>query len=128
MSSDDQAVVRSTKDSARGRPSRALDVALTIIFLIAHAFLFVLTMLVLGVLVMGTDPCGSQTCGDPSWVDRALALGFWAGIVIFLADLIITVFRLTRHVVAFVVPVGGCVAQVALGLGAAAMESMAGPV
>lgn len=67
-------------------------------------------------------------CGDPSWVDKAIGLRFWGGIVIFLADLIISVYRLARHNVAFVVPIIGCVAQLTLGIGAAAMESLAGPV
>ena len=38
------------------------------------------------------------------------------------------VIRLVRHKAAFFVPVIGCVAQVALAIGAAAMESTAGPV
>ncbi len=40
----------------------------------------------------------------------------------------IAAIRLVRHKVAFFVPVIGCVAQVALAIGAAAMESRAGPV
>ncbi|MEB3970264.1 DUF6264 family protein [Mycobacterium ulcerans] len=129
MSTDDLAPVHTGgAGSCRAKAHRAVNVTLTIALLVLHAFLFVVTMLVLGLLVMGTDPCGYQTCGDPSWVDKAIGLGFWGGIVIFLADLIISVYRLARHNVAFVVPIIGCVAQLTLGIGAAAMESLAGPV
>jgi hypothetical protein len=117
-----------TSHNRQGKSGRAVDVTMTIVLLVVHAFLFVVTMFVLGMLVMGTDPCGSQTCGDPGWVDRAIGLGFWGGIAIFVADLVVTVFRLARHRTAFFVPLIGCVAQLALGIGAAAMELLAGPV
>ena len=42
--------------------------------------------------------------------------------------LIFDVVRLRRRKVAFFLPIIGCVAQLALGVGAAAMESLAGPV
>ncbi|BBX60239.1 hypothetical protein TM48_04383 [Mycobacterium shottsii] len=129
MSTDDLAPVHTGGAGSRhAKTHRAVNVTLTIALLVLHAFLFVVTMLVLGLLVMGTDACGYQTCGDPSWVDKAIGLGFWGGIVIFLADLIISVYRLARHNVAFAVPIIGCVAQLTLGIGAAAMESLAGPV
>lgn len=118
----------STDDRRRGPTRQALDVIVTVVLLVAHGLLFIATMLVLGMLVMGSDPCSSQTCGDPAWVDRAIRLGLWAGIAIFLADLVVTVVRLARRAVAFFVPILGCAAQLALGIGAAAMASLAGPV
>lgn len=128
MSTDDAATANAAVSSRRSSAHRALDVTVAILLLAVHALLFVATMLVLGMLVMGTDPCGGQPCGDPAWVDRAIRLGLWAGIAIFIADLVVTVSRLARRTVAFFVPIIGCVAQLALGGAAAAMESLAGPV
>jgi hypothetical protein len=54
-------------------------------------------------------------------------VGAGAGATIFIADLVVAAYRLARHRVAFFVPVIGCVAQLALAIGAAAMESLAGP-
>jgi hypothetical protein len=82
----------------------------------------------LGLFVMGTDPCGYQRCGDPAWIDRAMWLGVGAGGIIFVADLAVAVSRLAGRRVAFFVPLIGCAAQLALGIGAAAMEMLAGPV
>jgi hypothetical protein len=45
-----------------------------------------------------------------------------------IADFVVAVYLLVRQRVAFFVPIVGCVAQVALGIGAVAMESLAGPV
>lgn len=67
-------------------------------------------------MVMITDSCGYQKCGDPAWLDRAMYLALWA------------VIRLVRQRVAWVVPLLGCVAQLAVALGAAAMALQAGPV
>jgi hypothetical protein len=93
-----------------------------------HFIFFGATILVLGLMVMGTDSCAYQKCGDQAWVNRAMNLGLWAGGVILFADVAVSVFRLVRRRVAWFVPVIGRVAQLALGFGAAAMESLAGPV
>ena len=55
-------------------------------------------------------------------------LGLGAGAAIFIADLVVAVARLARHRMAFLVPAIGCAAQLALAIGAAAVESLAGPV
>jgi hypothetical protein len=55
-------------------------------------------------------------------------LGLGAGAAIFIADLVVAVTRLARHRVAFLVPAIGCAAQLALAIGAAAVESLTGPV
>ncbi len=117
----------STYDQGR-QTGRAVDVTATILLLLVHAFLVGATGALLSLLVMVTDPCGSRRCGDPAWIDRAMVSGLGGGGAIFIAALVIAVIRLVRHNVAFFVPVIGCVAQVALAIGAAAMESMAGPV
>jgi hypothetical protein len=44
------------------------------------------------------------------------------------ADVLVTLFRLVRQRVAWVVPLIGCIAQLAVACGAAAMESLAGLV
>jgi hypothetical protein len=41
-------------------PSRASDIAVTIVLLMVHAFLWAATLALLGLLVMGTDSCGYQ--------------------------------------------------------------------
>lgn len=109
-------------------PSRASDIAVTIVLLMVHAFLWAATVALLDLLVMGTDSCGYQRCGDPAWIGRAMWLGLGAGAAIFIADLVVAVTRLARHRVAFFVPVIGCAAQLALAIGAGAVESLAGPV
>ncbi len=108
--------------------SRRADVAATVVLLIVHGFLLGATVVLLGLLVMVTDPCGSVKCGDPAWIDRAMMLGIWGGTAILIADLAVSVYLLIRRRTAFFVPIIGCVAQVALAVGAAAMEWMAGPV
>jgi hypothetical protein len=92
------------------------------------SFFFGATIMVLGLLVMTTDRCAYQKCGDPAWLDRAMNLNLWAGGAILFADVLVTVIRLVRQRVAWVVPLIGCIAQVAVAFGAAAMESLAGPV
>lgn len=112
--------------SARRR--RPADIVATVVLLIFHGFLLAATVVLLGLLVMGTDPCGAVKCGDPAWIDRAMLLGVWGGAAVLVADVAVAVFLLIRRRTAFVVPIIGCVAQVGLTIGAAAMEWMAGPV
>ena len=107
---------------------RPADVAATIVLLIVHGSLLGATAVLLGLFVMVTDPCGSVRCGDPAWIDRAMMLGVWSGVAVLVADLAVAVYLLARRRTAFFVPIIGCVAQVALAVGAAAMEWMAGPV
>ena len=109
----------------RGRPA---NIAATLVLLIVHGFLFTATIGLLGLLVMSTDPCGPVKCGDPAWIDRAMMLGIWAGAAVLVADFVVSVYLLIRRKMAFYVPIIGCVAQVGLAIGAAAMESLAGPV
>lgn len=108
-----------------GRPA---DVVGTIVLLVVHAFLWAATGALLGLFVMVTDPCGYQRCGDPAWIDRATWLGVGAGGIVFVAGLAVAITRLARHRTAFFVPLIGCVAQLALGVGGVAMEWQAGPV
>lgn len=114
-----------TDDTPRTRPA---DLAGTLVLLIVHGCVFGATFAVLGLLVMATDPCGSVKCGDPAWIDRAMTLATWGGGAILLADVLVAGFRLVRRRRAFFVPIIGCVAQVALAIGAVAMELQAGPV
>jgi hypothetical protein len=55
-------------------------------------------------------------------------LASWAGGALLLADVALTLFQLVRKRVAWVVPLIGCIAQIALAFGAGAMETLAGPV
>lgn len=104
------------------------NVAATVALLVVHGLLYGASFVVLGLLVMSTDPCAYQKCGDPAWIDRAMALGAWGGGALLLLDIALAVYLLVRRKRAFVVPIVGCLAQVALGAGAVAMELQAGPV
>ena len=108
--------------------SQPANIAATLVLLIVHGLLLGATVVLLGLLVMVTDPCGSVKCGDPAWIDAAMKLGIWAGAAILIADFVVAIYLLARRRVAFFVPIIGCVAQVGLAIGAAAMESLAGPV
>ena len=57
-----------------------------------------------------------------------MRLGIWGGAAVLIADVVVTAYLLVRRRTAVMVPIIGCVTQVALGIGAAAMESLAGPV
>jgi hypothetical protein len=127
--SNDPAVQHpSAQNTSRSSDRQLADVLGTIVLLVAHFLFFGATIMVLGLLVMTTDPCGYQKCGDPAWLDRAMNVNLWAGGAILIADVVITVIRLVRQRVAWVVPLIGCIAQLAVAFGAAAMESLAGPV
>ena len=115
-------------DTPRVERSRPADIAATLVLLIVHGFLFGATVALLGLLVMGTDPCDYVKCGDEAWINRAMMVGIWGGGAILIVDFVVAVYLLVRRKLAFFVPLIGCVAQVALGIGAAAMESLAGPV
>jgi hypothetical protein len=108
--------------------SLSANIAATLVLLIVHGFLLGATVVLLGLLVMVTDPCGAVKCGDPAWLDRATVLGIWAGAAVFLIDIAASVYLLAKSKKAFVAPIIGCVAQVGLAVGAAAMEWLAGPV
>jgi hypothetical protein len=110
--------------STRTRPA---DITATLVLLTVHGFLFAATVALLGLLVMGTDACGAVKCGDPAWIDRGMKLGIWAGAAILIVDFAVAVYLLMQRKMAFFVPTIGCVAQVGLAIGAAAMESLAGP-
>ena len=117
-----------TNITASPRTSAA-DIVATCVLLVIHGGLYAASFALLGLLVMTTDPCGSRKCGDPAWIDRAMDLGTWGGAALLVADIVIAVYFLARRKrLAFVVPLIGCVAQVALALAAVAMELRAGPV
>jgi hypothetical protein len=118
----------SAPDAGRSSGRRLADVVATVALLVVHFLLFGGTITVLGLLVMGTDPCAYRKCGDPAWLDRAMNLGLWVGAAILFADVVVTLIRLVRKRVVWFVPLIGCITQLALALGAAAMESLAGPV
>jgi hypothetical protein len=115
-------------DTSRSSGRQLADVLGAIALLIAHLVFFTATFIGIGLMAMITDSCGSRKCGDPAWLDRALHLAIWAGGAILLLDVLITVIRLVRQRGAWVVPLLGCVAQLAVALGAAAMALQAGPV
>jgi hypothetical protein len=128
VSNDPAVQYPSALNTSRSSGRQLADVSGTIVLLVAHFLFFSATIVVLGLLVMGTDSCGYQKCGDPAWLDRAMNLALWAGGAVLFVDVLVTVIRLVRHRVAWVVPLIGCVAQLAVALGAAAMELQAGPV
>jgi hypothetical protein len=118
----------SVEDVNRSGGRQLADVLGTIALLIAHFVLSAATFLVISLLVMTTDSCSVQKCGDRAWLDRAFLFAVWAGGAFLFLDVLVTVIRLVRRRVAWVVPLLGCVAQLAVALGAAAMALQAGPV
>jgi hypothetical protein len=118
-----------TTNIAASPRSSAADIVATLILLVIHGGLYAASFVLLGLLVMTTDPCGYRQCGDPAWIDRAMDLGTWGGAALLAVDIVVAVYFLVRQKRrAFVVPLIGCVAQVALALAAVAMELQAGPV
>ena len=112
-----------------GRPRSGADIVATCVLLVIHGGLYAASFALLGLLVMTTDACGSRKCGDQAWIDRAMDLGTWGGAALLVVDIAVAVYFLMRQKRrAFVVPLIGCVAQVALALAAVAMELQAGPV
>ncbi len=129
MATDDNEMLAAVAAySGKSERNLAVDRTATLVLLAVHAFLVAVTIGLLSLLVMGTDPCGYQKCGDQAWIDRAMFLGLGGGAVVFVTTLIIAIRRLARRRTAFFVPLLGCLAQVALAVGAAAMETLAGPV
>lgn len=113
---------------SRSSGRQLANVLSTIALLVAHFVLFTATFVGLGFMVMITDSCGSRKCGDPAWLDRAMYLALWVGGAFLFLDVLVTVIRLVHRRVAWVVPLLGCVAQLAVALGAVVMELQAGPV
>lgn len=129
VSTNDPAAQQAPASGAARSTGRQIgDVLATAALLVVHFLLLGATITVLGLGVMSTDPCAYQKCGDPAWLDRAMNLALWAGGAILFADVMITLIRLVRKRVAWFVPLIGCIAQVALAVGAVAMESLAGTV
>ncbi|OBF13065.1 hypothetical protein A5730_00050 [Mycobacterium sp. ACS4054] len=128
MPTDDEMQAAITAYSHEGQRNPTADRIATVLLLAAQAFLIAVTVGLLGLFVMGTDPCGTRKCGDPAWIDRAMVLGIGGGVVLFVIALVVAIRRLAKRRTAFFVPLLGCVAQVALAVGAAAMETLAGPV
>ncbi|OBH53647.1 hypothetical protein A5686_08555 [Mycobacterium sp. E2479] len=116
-----------TNTTANPRTSAA-DIVATSVLLVIHGGLYLASFVLLGLLVMTTDPCGYRKCGDPAWINRAMDLGTWGGAALLVVDIVVAVYFLVRQKRrAFVIPLIGCVAQVALALAAVAMELQAGP-
>lgn len=120
--------VATTNSAGNGRSNPA-DIVATSVLLVIHGGLYAASFPLLGLLVMTTDACGSRKCGDPAWMDRAMDLGTWGGAALLVIDIAVAVYLLVRRKRrAFVVPIIGCIAQVALTIAAVAMELQAGPV
>jgi hypothetical protein len=117
-----------TTPNAGSLRSRTADIVATLVLLILHGCLLGATFVLMGLLITTTDPCGSRQCGDPAWIDLAMRLEIWGGAAILLTDIVVAMFLLLRQKRAFVVPIIGCIAQVALAVAAVSMELQAGPV
>jgi hypothetical protein len=128
VSNDPAVQYPSAQNTSRSSGRQLADVLGTIALLFAHFIFFTATLTVLGVMVMGTDSCAYQKCGDPAWLDRAMQLALGAGGAFLVVDVLVAVIRLVRQRVAWIVPLIGCIAQLAVAFGAAAMELQAGPV
>jgi hypothetical protein len=107
---------------------RLVDIAATIVLLIGHVVLAFFAFLVVGLSVMGTDPCGYVQCGDQRWAGVGVETAMFGGLVLVVADLVVSTMRMARGRLAWFVPVIFCVAQVGLGIAGFAIVSLAGPV
>ena len=61
------------------------------------------------------DACAYLQCGDQAWFSQAFGVAVLGSGLLFVADLAVVLVRMSRRKLAIVVPIIGCVAQVALG-------------
>jgi hypothetical protein len=110
----------------RNRESRRrADVTTTILLLIVHAVMAGGTALApFGAI--DNDACAYLHCSDQAWFSQAFGVAVLASGLLFVADLAVALLRLRRRKLAFVVPIIGCVAQVALALATYTMIDEAG--
>jgi hypothetical protein len=113
-----------SEDTVARRP---VDIAATIVLLIGHA-LALFTYLAVGLSVMGTDPCGAVQCGDQHWVQVSVLTAMIGGLILVIADLIVSAARMAKGRLAWFVPALFCVAQVGVGAAGWAIVSQAGPL
>ena len=114
------------KYSNRNRESRRrADITTTMVLLVVHAVMAAATALApFGAI--HNDACAYLQCGDQAWFSQAFGVAVLGSGLIFLADLLVVLLRIRRRKMAFVVPIIGCIAQVALALATYTMISEAG--
>ena len=104
---------------------RRVDILTTIVLLIVHAALAGGTAL-LPFGAIDNDACSYLHCADQAWFSQAFGVAVLASGLLFVADLAVALLRVSRHKRAFVVPIIGCMAQVALALASYTMIREAG--
>jgi hypothetical protein len=112
-------------DNQRRETWRRADIATAIMLLIVH-----------GVLAFGTasalfdavdnEACAYLQCADQAWFSQAFGVAVLTSGLIFVADLAVVVLQIRRRRLAFVVPIVGCIAQIALGFATYTMIRQAG--
>ncbi len=117
--------VTSGETATRRRPG---DIAATIVLLIVHAALAVITYFVVGLSAMGTDSCSYRACGDQRWAGVGVESSLWGGLVLVVADLAISIAWMGKGRRTWFVPLLFCIAQVGLAVAGFALVSLAGPV
>lgn len=108
--------------------SRVVDVVLTNVFFLVHLAVFLATSWLIAFAPMTTDPCAYVDCGDEAWIERAVYLVWFGGLVLLAVDLAVSGFRLVRRRVAAWVPVVGTVAHLGITLLALQLVDLAGPL
>jgi Family of unknown function (DUF6264) len=100
----------------RNRESRRrVDITTTILLLIVHAVMAGGTALApFGAI--NNDACTYLHCADQAWFSQAVGVAVLASGLLFASDPAVVLLRISRGKLAFVVPIIGCVAQVALAL------------
>jgi Family of unknown function (DUF6264) len=110
----------------RNREScRRVDITTTIALLVVHAVMAAGTALApFGAI--DNDACAYLHCADQAWFSQAFGVAVLASGLLLVADLAVALLRISRRRLAFVVPIIGCVAQVALALATYTMIHEAG--
>lgn len=107
---------------------RGLDVAATTALLGVHGALAFCTALWVGLSVMILDPCGYVACGDERWAAVGVRVAYVGALVLVLADLVLSLWRLVAAKRSWFIPVIFILAQLATAAVGFALVRAAGPV
>jgi hypothetical protein len=104
---------------------RRIDITTTVVLLVVHGAMAGATALAPFGAVQ-KDACAYLQCGDQAWFSQAFGVAVLGSGLLFVADLAVVLLRMSRRKLAVVVPIIGCVAQVALGFATYTMITEAG--
>ncbi|MEE6167966.1 MULTISPECIES: DUF6264 family protein [unclassified Mycolicibacterium] len=97
----------------RSKPGRG-HVALAVALLVLHAALVIETWLSWTRMAQTLEVCIADICGHPAGVDRTFWVAIPGSAALFIVDLGVTAYLMFRRRRAFLAPIAGCCAQLAL--------------